>query len=89
MEMKQTNIRFEEGLDYGFVRSNSPEVVRDIYGLSKENRDVVILDIDLFADRIKARVPLSMIEQGLLFKDDKGIRKMAISGGNGTVHINH
>ena len=89
MEMKQTNIRFEEGLDYGFVRSNSPEVVRDIYGLSKENRDVVILDIDLFTDRIKARVPLSMIEQGLLFKDDKGIRKMAISGGNGTVHINH
>lgn len=89
MEMKQTNIRFEEGLDYGFVRSNSPEVVRDIYGLSKENRDVVILDIDLFTDRIKARVPLSMIEKGLLFKDDKGIRKMAVSGGNGTVHINH
>ena len=89
MEMKQTNIRFEEGLDYGFVRSNSPEVVRDIYGLSRENRDVVILDIDLFADRIKERVPLSMIEQVLLFKDDKGSRKMAISGGNGTVHINH
>ena len=64
-------------------------MVRDIYGLSRENRDVVILDIDLFVDRIKARVPLSMIEQGLLFKDDKGIRKMAISGGNGTVHINH
>lgn len=89
MNMKSTNIRFEEGLDYGFVRSNSPEVVKDIYGLSKANRDVVILDIDLFADRIQARVPLTMLETGMLFKDDKGIRKMAVSGGNGAVHIYH
>lgn len=89
MNMKSTNIRFEEGLDYGFVRSNSPEVVKDIYGLSKANRDVVILDIDLFADRIQARIPLTMLEEGKLFKDDKGIRKMAVSGGNGAVHIYH
>lgn len=87
--MKSTNIRFEEGLDYGFVRSNSPEVVRDIYSLSKSNRDIVILDIDLFADKIQARVPLTMLENGTLFKGDKGIRKMAFTGGNGAVHISH
>ena len=89
MKMQSTHIRFEEGLDYGYVSSNSPEIVQDIYGLSKAHRDVVILDIDLFADRIQARVPLAMLERGMLFQNDKGVQKLAVSGGNGTVHISH
>lgn len=87
--MESTNIRFEEGLDYGVVRSNSPEVVQRICTQSQIEAEIVILDIDREGDRICARVPLNLLAKGILFPENKGLRKMANSGGNGSMFISH
>lgn len=87
--MASTNIRFEEGLNYSFVRSDNPEIVKDIYGLSKADQGVVIDDIDLYGGRIQARIPLQMLEEGRIFRGYQEIRKMAYAGGNASAHISH
>lgn len=89
LALESTNIRFEEGLDYGVVRSNSPEVVQRICTQSQIDADIVILEIDRQANGICAQVPLNLLAQGILFPENKGLRKMANSGGNGSMHISH
>ena len=87
--MHATNIRFEDGLDYGVVRSNLPEVLQSICARSQCSPEIVILDIDRAAGWIVAQIPLHLLAQGLLFPGNKGLWKMANSGGNGSVFISH
>lgn len=87
--MESTNIIFGEGLDYGELRSNSAAVVQSICVQSQISPEVVIVDIDEKAGSIHARIPLELLAQGILFPENKGLWKMANSGGNGSIHISH
>lgn len=87
--VESTNIRFEEGLDHAVVRSNSPEVVQRICTQSQIEPGIVILDIDREAKEICAQVPLVLLAKGFLFPKNKGLWKMANSGGNGSLFIAH
>ena len=87
--MKSTNIRFEDGLDYGVLRSDSPKVVQTVCMQSQISPEIVILDIGEGAGSIRAQIPLTLLAQGFLFPGNKGLRKMADSGGNGSLHISH
>lgn len=87
--MESTNILFEEGLDYGVLRSNSAEVVQSICTQSQISPEIVIVDIDERAGSIHAQIPLKLLAQGILFPGNKGLWKMANSGGNGSIHISH
>lgn len=39
--------------------------------------------------QVCAHIPLHVLAQGFLFPENKGLRKMAESGGNGSIHISH
>ena len=87
--MESTNIRFEDGLDHAVVRSNSPEVVQLICTQSQIEPGIVIIDIDRAGREICAQVPLALLARGMLFPENKGLWKMANSGGNGSLFISH
>lgn len=81
--MHSTQILFEDGLDYGLLRSDAPEVVRQV----RAQDGVAVVEFD--GTTVYARVPLHLLAKGFLFPDNKGLRKMAQSGGNGSLHISH
>jgi len=87
--VESTNIRFEDGLDHAVVRSNSPEVVQLICTQSQIEPGIVIIDIDRAGREICAQVPLALLARGMLFPENKGLWKMANSGGNGSLFISH
>ena len=80
-----TSIYFAEGLDFGVLRSDAPDVVRQVRALADSGVEIE----DCNGAAIQARIPLQMLAQGMIFPENKGLRKMAQSGGNGSLHISH
>ena len=81
--MYSTSILFCDGLDYGLLRSDASDVVEQVRGQA----NVSVMEYD--GKTVQARVPLHLLAKGFLFPENKGLRKMAQSGGNGSMHISH
>lgn len=81
--MYSTQILFAEGLDYGLLRSDAPDVVLQV----RAQDGVTVLEFD--GKTVHARVPLRLLAHGFLFPENRGLRKIAQSGGNGSLHISH
>lgn len=87
--VESTNIRFEDGMDHAVVRSNAAEVVQLICTQSQIEPGIVIVELDRNAKEICAQIPLALLARGMLFPENKGLWKMANSGGNGSLFISH